>query len=108
MRNYTDSTKPQTVARYFGIARQGKSGLNWTVNCLEREYVNYSQDDTDFFKDNNGFNFPISVSNLADSFPIVDPSTLEPTAMTMTIGEAMNIIQSMYIFKARERDNSES
>ena len=103
-RNYTDSTKPQTVARYFGITRQGKSGANWNVNTLEREYVNYAQDDTDFSKDTNGFSFDVSVSNLADTFPVVDPITLEPTEMTITIGQAMNIIQSLYIFKARQRD----
>lgn len=106
-RNYTDNTEPQTVARYFGIRRMNKAGSSWQVDCLEREYANVSQDDTDYMKDNNGFNFGIGLQDMTTEFPVVDPSTLEPTAITMTVGEAMNIIQSLYIFKARQRDISE-
>ena len=106
MKNYTDPTQPQTVARYFGIRRAGKSNLSWNVEILERDYANMTQDDTDFSKDSNGFSCSINAQNIADTFPIVDPETLEPTEQTITIGELFNLVQSFYIAEAHKRDDA--
>jgi hypothetical protein len=105
-KNYTDTTKPQTKARFFGIRRADKSGYNWIVEILEREYANMYQDDTDFCKDTNGFNFKIGVENLMETFPILDMETLADTGQTATIAQVFALIQSAYIAKAKQRDDA--
>jgi hypothetical protein len=104
-RNYTDDTKPQTVARYLGIRRLGKSGLAWGIEVLEREYANMEPDDTDFSKDTAGFSTTIGAGDMTDEYPVVDPVTLEPTeGQTATIGQLFALVQSYYIHEARKRD----
>jgi hypothetical protein len=99
--NYSDNTKPQITARYFGIRRSGKSIASWTVDCLEREYVNVTQDDADFYKDLSGFNF---TPDMTEEFPIFDPITLEPTEAKVSYAQLFGMIQSAYLHEAYKRD----
>ena len=103
-RNYTDETKPQTVALTFEIRRAGKANTDWRIQVLEREYANVTQDDTDYFKDNSALQIGVTAASMAESFDIVDPTTLEPTGQTAFVGQLFALIQSYYIAKARARD----
>jgi len=103
MTNFTDNTKPQTVARFFALNRQDKSGTNWGVLCLNSQYANVAEGDDDFQKDAPSFCFLVKAENMSDEFEIVDPVTLESTGEKATIGQVFAFVQSLWMHEAKKQ-----
>ena len=104
MPNYTDTTKPQTTACWFGIRRTGKDLTTWEVEVREKEFANLAADDTDFERNAGGFSFQVNLDKVKEQFPLIDPATLEPTKELANYASLFALIQSAYLHEARKRD----
>jgi hypothetical protein len=107
-RIYSSKTDKYTTARFFGIQRTSKDGLHWNVQALEREYANVDLGDEDFYKDTNGLVFSVTPESLQETFPIVGFFDLLPTGQTATIADVFSMIQSLYLYQAKLRDEKET
>ena len=109
MPNYTDTTKPQLTAAYFGIRRTGKDVGCWEVEVREVEYANLpdlAEGAPDFQRNAGGFSFQINPDKLGEEFPLIDPETLEPTKEMATYAQLFALVQSCYMHEARKRDKA--